>query len=143
MAELRPGWDTYFLNIAVAVSSRADCTRRKVGAVVVRPDHTIVSTGYNGAASGGPSCLKGECPRGQMTYEQLAARTAYNTCVATHAEVNACLRASWDEMQGATLYCTDAPCGDCTKVIAASGIARVVTPEGDFPVDYSAFQEAS
>lgn len=60
----RPGWDQYFLGIAQAVSARADCTRRKVGAVIVK-DRRIVSTGYNGAASGEGSCLAGDCPRGR------------------------------------------------------------------------------
>lgn len=63
----RPSWEVYFLGIADAVAVRADCTRRRVGAVVV--DQTtkhIISTGYNGAAPGEPGCLSdGACPRGR------------------------------------------------------------------------------
>jgi dCMP deaminase len=62
---VRPDWDGYFLGIASAVAARADCTRRQVGAVIVKGNR-IVSTGYNGAPSGLPGCLTdGRCPRGK------------------------------------------------------------------------------
>lgn len=63
----RPSWVDYFLGIADAVAVRADCTRRKVGAVVVdgKTKH-LISSGYNGAAPGKPGCLSnGACPRGK------------------------------------------------------------------------------
>ncbi len=47
----RPTWDEYFLGIAAAVSQRADCRRRRVGAVLVA-QHRIVATGYNGSSHG-------------------------------------------------------------------------------------------
>ena len=53
-----PGWDDYFLGIAEAVSARAKCVRRRVGAVLV-VDRRIIATGYNGAAPGLPDCLEG------------------------------------------------------------------------------------
>lgn len=127
----RPSWDEWGLILAEAVSTRADCTRRKVGAVLMRPDHTIVSTGYNGAPSKGGSCLNGECPRGRKSYEDLPPESSYDRtgCIALHAEQNALFRASWDEMQGATLYITDAPCDGCKRMIAGTPIERVIWPE--------------
>lgn len=126
---VRPDWDQWGLNLAHAVATRADCTRRQVGAVLMRPDHTIVSTGYNGGPSGGPSCLAGECPRGRSSARDVAPGSSYDTgagtCIALHAEQNALLRATWDEMDGATLYITDEPCGGCARMIAGTPIARV------------------
>ncbi len=130
METTRPDWDEWGLEIARAVSTRADCRRRQVGAVLMRPDHTIVSTGYNGSPSGGPSCLDGECPRGLLSYEEAPAESSYDKtgCVALHAEQNALLRATWDEMLDATLYITDKPCDGCTRMIAGTPIGRVVWP---------------
>lgn len=63
----RVSWTDYFLGIADSVAVRADCTRRRVGAVVVdRRTKHLISTGYNGAAPGEPGCLSdGACPRGR------------------------------------------------------------------------------
>ena len=41
-------------------------------------------------------------------------------------KVNAILETSPEERLGATLYVTDEPCLECTKVIIASGITRVI-----------------
>ena len=121
----RPSWDEYFLTIAAAVSRRADCTRRKVGAVIVGPDHRIIECGYNGSEPGKPGCLTdGACPRGRG---ETLITGDYDMCVAIHAEMNALLRAGV-RAQGATLYCTDWPCRGCMKHIRAAGIARVITP---------------
>lgn len=62
---MRPDWNTYFLAIADAVAARADCTRSKVGAVLVNARNEVRGTGYNGAPSGIPGCASaGACPRG-------------------------------------------------------------------------------
>lgn len=61
----RPSWDEHFIAIARTVAERADCTRRRVGAVIAS-DHRIVATGYNGVPAGHPGCLTaGGCPRGR------------------------------------------------------------------------------
>lgn len=126
----RPDWDAYFLGIATAVAARGECTRRQVGAVLVK-DRRIRSTGYNGAPSGAPSCLMGACPRATSG---VASGSSYDTgpgsCIAIHAEANALLFASKDDCQGATLYITTAPCAGCERLIMGAGIKQVVTPEG-------------
>lgn len=124
----RQSWDEYFLDLARAASTRATCSRRKHGAVVVR-DRRIVSTGYNGAPSGFPHCDEGACPRAAS---EAAQGHDYGSCIAIHAEANALLFASPEERSGATLYCTGAPCFGCAKLIANSGISEVVASGGRY-----------
>lgn len=129
MQDPRPSWEEYYLDIARAVAKRADCTRRKVGAIIVLGDR-IVSTGYNGAPSGRPGCLTAAaCPRGRLTSEEVAPGSSYDTgagaCIALHAEQNAILRAGL-EARGATLYLTHEPCDGCARLIRGAGITRVV-----------------
>ena len=130
----RPGWDDYFLGIAAAVATRADCSRRQVGAVIVK-DRRIVATGYNGGPSGGPSCLAGQCPRGRQSADQVAPGSSYDTgagaCIALHAEQNAILWSSRADREGGTIYVTCPPCDGCARLIAGSGLARVVYPNLD------------
>lgn len=120
----RPDWDTYYLQIAQAVASRGECVRRKVGAVVVK-NHTIISTGYNGAPAGEKSCLDGACPRAFSNAEPGKGYAA-SGCTVIHAEANALLRAGRDRAFGATIYVTDMPCELCEPLIQAAGISRVV-----------------
>lgn len=123
---IRPDWDTYYLGIAVAVSKRGDCVRAQHGAVVVK-NNKIVSTGYNGTSPGDSrSCgSTGQCPRALASNVEHN-KGEYDSCWSTHAESNALLRASWEDLQGATLYITGHPCPGCSKLIASAGIDRVV-----------------
>lgn len=128
----RPDWRDYFLGIAKAVAARGECTRRRVGAVLVK-DNRIRATGYNGAPSGAPSCLQGACPR---AFSNVAPGSSYDTgagtCIAVHAEANVLLYATRDDCEGATLYITDDPCDGCTRLILGSGVTRVETPTSTF-----------
>ncbi len=118
-------WDTYFLDLAATVAARADCSRRQVGAVVVR-NNRIVSTGYNGSPPRGPSCLAGQCPRAASGVDPGSSYdSGPGTCHAIHAEMNALLYAAVDGCAGSTLYLTHEPCAGCQKAIAAARIARI------------------
>lgn len=41
---LRPGWDTYFMQLATLASQRSNCMKRRVGAILVR-NKRILATG--------------------------------------------------------------------------------------------------
>lgn len=128
----RPDWDEYFLAIAKTIALRADCTRSKVGAVLVDQNHRIVSTGYNGAPPGAPGCLSGACPRGRLSYDEHPPEGDYGNCISTHAERNAILFSNANERSGTTLYITRRPCTGCHELILAEGILWIVweTPDG-------------
>ena len=131
----RPTWTQHFLEIAQTVSKRADCSRRKVGAVLVK-NNRIKATGYNGSPPGKPGCLTdGACPRAKS---DVAYGSSYDTgpgaCIAVHAEINAILYSSPEERDGATLYVTFVPCDGCRRVIAGSGISLVVFPQGELRI---------
>jgi len=147
---LRPSWDAYFLGVCYAIAERGDCTRAKVGAVIVDKHHRIMATGYNGAPPGEPGCLEGACPRGQhyaVQGEIAFSRTfcacgnvwpciksakpgsgSYDDCISVHAEANAIIYAGRDKCLGSTLYVTYSPCINCMKLVKAAGLARVLIP---------------
>ena len=134
----RPSQVKYYLDIAAAVAARSTCIRRQYGAVIVKND-TIVSTGYNGTARGLVNCCDlNECyreahniPHGQQ----------YEKCKAVHAEANAIINASREEMCGAILFLAGfengermknpTPCEMCSRMITNSGIRRVISCEDD------------
>lgn len=125
----RPSWDDYYLGIAKAVSTRGDCVRRQHGAVIVK-NHSIIATGYNGSPPGSDkSCgATGQCPR-NLDPNSKHGEGSYDLCWATHAEANAIIRASWEDLQDSTIYITGSPCPGCSKLIASAGIDRVVFPD--------------
>jgi dCMP deaminase len=130
MAGPRASWDQYFMNIAEVVASRSTCPRKYVGAVIVR-DRTILSTGYNGSIRGMPHC------------SDVGHMLENDHCVATvHAEANAIIQSAKNGVMvdGATIYVTASPCWNCFKVIANSGIRRIVY--GQFYRDERIFEVA-
>ncbi len=120
----RPDWDTYFMGIAQVVTTRSNCTRRHVGAVIVKDRH-ILSTGYNGTPHGTKNCFAGGCPR---CSGKAASGSHLDECLCAHAEANAICQAAFHGMalQGSTIYVTISPCLSCAKLIANSGIKEVV-----------------
>lgn len=51
MADTRPSWDEYFMDITKRVATRSTCLRRAVGAILVH-DKRIIASGYNGGPTG-------------------------------------------------------------------------------------------
>lgn len=121
----RISWDEYGLVLASAVSTRATCPRRQVGAVIMDNYlHTIVATGYNGAPSDDEHCTEVGC----LMVDGHCKRTI-------HAEENAIIQFlekcfhSTPNPSTVTLYCTLQPCDNCMELIKAVGIERIIWNE--------------
>lgn len=125
----------YYLDIAETVLERGTCLRRNFGAIIVNNDQ-IVSTGYTGAPRGRKNCsdlgfcirMERNIPRGER----------YELCRSVHAEANAIIHASRDQMIGAILYLVGVEeetgkyvknttsCAMCKRMIINAGIDKVI-----------------
>ena len=131
----------YYLDIAGTVCERSTCLRKTYGAVIVKND-TIISTGYNGAPRGRKNCCDlGWCLRAKYN---IPSGERYELCRSVHAEANAIIAVSREEMIGSTLYlaCRDPQdgsfvagtscCSMCKRLVINAGISTVIvrdTPE--------------
>lgn len=121
---MRPDWDETWLAVAEIMARRSKCSRAQVGAVIVAADQTVISASYNGPPRGleaEGSCVNW-CPRAMTDTPS----PTYDDCPSAHAEANAIARADYSRMQGASIYVSTSCCKGCAKLLANSGIKRVV-----------------
>lgn len=115
-------WDARFLSLAAHIATWSKDPSTKCGAVIVRPDRTIASLGYNGF------------PRGVEDTPHLLNNREEKYKRVVHAEVNALLFAR-EPVKGYALYTWPfLPCCRCAAQIIQSGIERVVAPGGSGPL---------
>lgn len=108
--------DRRYARMALIWAENSYCTRRKVGALVVK-NNMIISDGYNGTPTGFENVCEDE--------------NNVSKPYVLHAEANAItkLARSSNSSDGATLYVTASPCIECAKLIIQSGIKRVIYTE--------------
>jgi dCMP deaminase len=99
------------------------CAKRQYMAIITTADGRVVGSGYNGSPPGMPHCSEGHCPRLQADSQS---GMSYSNCISVHAEANALMYSDHATRAGGTLYVNGQPCWDCGKLIAGSGLARVV-----------------
>jgi len=110
----RPDLDTWTLDLADHIAKRSRDPSTKVGAVILRPDNTIVSCGYNGF------------PRKVDDNPLIYLNKSRKLLRVVHAELNAILT-SREPLHGCTIYISPLhPCSQCAAAIIQSGITRVV-----------------
>lgn len=126
-------WDRTWMDIADVMARRSRCDRAQIGCVIVSDQQRVVSTGYNGPPARLPTdgTCRGWCERARRG----VAAQSYDNCPSVHAELNAIAYANRAQMEDGCLYVSSAMCYNCAKVVANSGIKRVVlrrdAPERD------------
>jgi len=105
--------DNRYLRMAKIWSENSYCERRKVGALIVK-NKMIISDGFNGTPTGFENICEDE--------------NNVSKPYVLHAEANAITKIarSGNNSDGATLYVTDSPCIECSKLIIQAGIKRVI-----------------
>jgi len=116
----------YYLRIALLTSELSHAERLKVGAVIVKEDR-VISIGYNGTPSGWDNNCElteeiGSYPRDTPVWEREFQMTTKPEVL--HAEANTItkLAKSNESGHGSVMFCTHAPCLECSKLIYQSGI---------------------
>lgn len=125
----RPNWDEYFMQMAELAATRSTCSRRKVGAAIIKNKH-VIATGYNGVPRGIAHCEdRGGCLREKLN---VPSGERHELCMGLHAEQNAIIQAATmgQAIEGSTIYVTNQPCVICAKMIINAGIRRIVVKSG-------------
>ncbi|MCH1534561.1 MAG: dCMP deaminase family protein [Schleiferiaceae bacterium] len=106
-------YDRAYLRMAQEWAQLSHCSRKKVGALIVK-DRMIISDGFNGTPTGFENPCEDE--------------ENYTKWYVLHAEANAILKVAGSpaSAKGATLYLTLSPCKECSKLVHQSGIRRLV-----------------
>ena len=111
----------YYLAIALAVSKRSTCLKRRYGAVIVNNDE-IISTGYNGNPRGEENCSEQNAMISARRKDMLGA----SIYLAGEMSVDG----DWVEIEDAE------PCPICFRMIKNSGIDKIVSKKGILKLRY-------
>ena len=109
-------WDKRFLDVAKLVSTWSKDPSTKAGAVITRPDKSVLSVGFNGF------------PKQMSDAEELYANREVKYSRVVHCEINAMIHAG-EKVAGCTLYTFPfLPCDRCCVQMIQAGIKRFVAP---------------
>lgn len=108
----RIDYDTYFMSIALLISSRSPSEKLKVGSIIVN-NNRILSSGYNGFPE--------KTPHVSIHRDNHEVNTI-------HSEINSICDAAKRgiNINNSTIYITHYPCLNCTKSIISAGIKKII-----------------
>ena len=119
MKTMEMKWQARFLALTKEIASWSKDSGTKVGSVIVRPDRTICSVGFNGF------------PRGIEDNPSAIANRDTKLLRTIHAELNAILSAK-EPLNGYSIFVWPfQPCSQCAAAIIQSGIKDVYCPFTD------------
>lgn len=128
------GWIDYMMRLAEHVATKSKDVSTKVGCILVAPDMSIRSTGFNGF------------PRGCDDSVELYANRDIKLMRTAHAEINAIAQSAkaGTSTDGCYAVVTYPPCSQCAAALINAGIVKVICPP--LPVDskwIASFDESS
>lgn len=120
----RPGWDEYFMAMAILASTRSSCRHVQAGSLIV-VGNQVRATGYNGAAPQYENCFDMGCRKEAkgLDYEK---SLGSGECEGIHAEMNALGHLDKKEGRKITIYTTLFPCHSCAKNLMPYNLEQVV-----------------
>lgn len=110
----RQRYKQFYMDISDRVAMMSHAIRLKVGSIIVK-DGNIIAFGWNGT----PKSFDNECEYLDEDSGNLVTKPEV-----VHSEANAILKLakSTESADGAEMFCTHAPCTECSKMIISSGI---------------------
>ena len=119
--------DLNYVVLAREQATRSNCSRRHVGAVVVK-DNAVLVSASNGTPVVCTPCNQGGCARCQS---DTISGEDYDSSVCIHAEQRAIALAASRRAStnGATMYVTLRPCLPCLNLCLHAGITTVIYDE--------------
>ena len=110
-------WVERFINLAAHVATWSKDPSSQVGAVIIRPDRSVASVGFNGL------------PRAVSDDPARLADRDQKLLYTVHAELNAILAAR-EPLHGCSIVVYPfQPCAACAAAIIQAGISEVICPE--------------
>jgi dCMP deaminase len=116
METIEAKWVARFIDLAEEISTWSKDSSSQVGAVIVRPDRTIASVGFNGF------------PRGVSDHPHRIANRDTKLLYTIHAEMNAILSAKEPLKDYSIFVWPFQPCAHCAASIIQAGIKDVYCP---------------
>jgi len=134
IAKYRRDKNGYYLSVAKTIAFGSKCPEGKQHGAIAVKNSRMISTGYNGPASGMPHCGKNgeECFLEVWKAEHDGEKNLA-ICPAVHAEINVIVTAAQigTALSGSMFYITKKPCNDCLKALRNLNLVGVVYPQDE------------
>jgi dCMP deaminase len=118
--------------VSKTIAFGSKCPEGKQHGAIAVKNKRMISTGYNGPASGMPHCSPIICPLDAYKKANNGKKD-FSLCPAVHAEINVVVTAAQlgTPLFDSVFYITKAPCPDCLKALRNLHLAAVIFPNDD------------
>lgn len=111
-ANVRPSFQSIYMELARVLAKRSTCRRLQVGTVITSTDYRkVLAVGYNGNATGLPN----QCDRDEV-----------GNCGCLHSEENAVINCDAPRSTEKHVFVTHLPCVQCAKRLINLGNVKKI-----------------